>query len=182
MKDKAQARSIIKRLPNAFKPNDVKELLFRVEAMWKEGEQSSISYFLSCAGDTARQVQILDDILASKTKGDDQVPKYLSRNGKAGRRADGGGRQGRNGGSQIGKKDDICDGDLDGGRGVGRKGDYERDDANKRRLKEERRKNWSKSCLHPACNFVSMIEDCPSTPQGHKQSVLDEHLVKFKLK
>lgn len=68
MKYRAQKKSIVNLRGNGLKPNDVKELLFRDKTMWKEGEHSSSSHFLSRAGDIATQLQRLEDIRPCKTK------------------------------------------------------------------------------------------------------------------
>ena len=53
MRDKAQAKSFITRLANGLQPKEVKELLFRHKTMWKDGDHSSISFFIARAGNIA---------------------------------------------------------------------------------------------------------------------------------
>lgn len=64
MKDKSQAKSVISRLANALKPKELKELLLRDKSMWKDQEHSSISHFLTRAGDIATQVQRIEELKA----------------------------------------------------------------------------------------------------------------------
>lgn len=103
MNHKSHAKRVINRLANGLNPTEFKDLLFRDKLMRKEGEHSSISHFLSRAGDIATQVQRLEELRTSP-KIDGAIKNSMTNGGKNIALDDNDGGSGKKAGHNFNKK------------------------------------------------------------------------------